>query len=78
MTRFGEFLAKKSINRAAVARRIGISPARLSELSNKESARLTAEELYLTALAVGVDPGELLDYVCEGLELKQDEPGSDN
>jgi DNA-binding Xre family transcriptional regulator len=78
MTRLGEFLAKKSINRASVSRRIGISPARLSELSNKESARLTAEELYLTALAIGVDPGELLEYVCEGLELKPDELANDD
>jgi DNA-binding Xre family transcriptional regulator len=73
MTRIGEFLAKKSINRASISRKTGISPARLSELSNKDSARLTAEELYLIALAIGVNPGELLDYVCGELKLLREE-----
>ncbi|MEO7989264.1 MAG: helix-turn-helix transcriptional regulator [Chryseolinea sp.] len=72
MTLIGEFLAKKSINRASISRKTGISPARLSELSNKESARLTAEELYLIALAIGVNPGELLEYVCTDLKLENE------
>lgn len=74
MTRIGEFLAKKSINRASISRKTGISPARLSELSNKESARLTAEELYLIALAIEVNPGELLEFVCCHLGIKEDRP----
>jgi DNA-binding Xre family transcriptional regulator len=69
MTRIGEFLAKRSVNRAAIARKTGLSPARLSELSNNESSRLTAEELYLIALAIEADPGELLEFVCEGITL---------
>lgn len=72
MTRIGEFLAKKSINRASISRKTGISPARLSELSNKDSARLTAEELYLIALAIDVNPGELLEYVCSEVKLTAD------
>lgn len=72
MTRIGEFLAKKSINRASISRKTGISPARLSELSNKDSARLTAEELYLIALAIEVNPGELLEYVCGHLTLEKE------
>ena len=72
MTRIGEFLAKKSINRAAISRKTGIGTARLSELSNKESARLTAEELYLIGLAIEVSPAELLEYVCGHLTLETD------
>lgn len=72
MTRIGEFLAKKSINRASISRKTGIGTARLSELSNKDSARLTAEELYLIALAIEVNPGELLEYVCGDLKLEKE------
>ncbi len=72
MTQIGEFLAKRSINRASISRKTAISESRLSELSNKESARLTAEELYLIALAIEVNPCDLLEFVCKGLVLKED------
>lgn len=72
MTKLGEYLAKKAINRAAVARKTSISTARLSELSNNDSARLTAEELYLIALAIEVDAGNLLEYVCGHLTINQE------
>lgn len=72
MTRIGEFLAKRSINRASISRKTGISESRLSELSNKETARFTAEELYLIALAIDVNPCDLLEFVCSGLALKED------
>ena len=72
MTRIGEFLAKKSINRASISRKTKISPARLSELSNKDSAKLRADELYLIALAIEVNPGELLDFVCGDLKLESE------
>ncbi len=72
MTKLGEYLARKSVNRAAISRKTKIHTTRLNELSNKESARLTAEELYLIALAIEVDPGDLLEYVCSGLALEKD------
>lgn len=70
MTKLGEYLAKKSVNRAAISRKTKIHTTRLNELSNKESARLTAEELYLIALAIEVAPAELLDYVCSHLSIE--------
>lgn len=73
MTKLGEYLARKAVNRAAISRRTKIHTTRLNELSNKESARLTAEELYLIALAIEVDPGDLLEYVCSGLALEKEE-----
>lgn len=71
MTQLGEYLAKRSINRAAVSRKTGISKTRLSELSNNESTLLRANELYLIALAIEANPCELLEFVCGHLELKK-------
>jgi DNA-binding Xre family transcriptional regulator len=70
MTRLGEFLAKKSVNKSEVARKTGLSSPRLSELTTKPSAKLRADELYLIALAIGVNPAELLREVCGQLKLK--------
>ncbi len=72
MTRFGEFLDKRSVNKAEIARRTGIRKNRLSELSLQESSRPRGDEIYLIALAMGVDPCELFRYVYEGLTLKNE------
>lgn len=69
MTELGLYLSRKSVNRSDVARKTGISKTRLSELSNNESTKLRADELYLIALAIDVDPCEILKEVCKGLEL---------
>ncbi|MDR3716665.1 MAG: helix-turn-helix transcriptional regulator [Puia sp.] len=61
MTRLGLYLENRSINKSAVSRKTGISKARLSELSTKEHARLSAAELFLIALAIEVEPGNMLD-----------------
>ncbi len=69
MTEIGKFLSKKSVNKAEISRRTGIGTSRLSDLSLKDSARLTAEELYLIALAIDVEPATVLKEVCKNLEL---------
>ncbi|GAA3557732.1 helix-turn-helix transcriptional regulator [Snuella lapsa] len=69
MTTLGLYLTKKSVNRAMVSRRTGISQARLSQLSSNESTKLRADELYFIALAIDVDPGDLLKEVCKDLKL---------
>lgn len=71
MTRLGEYLAKKSANRSEIARKTGLSNPRLSELSTSPTAKLRASELYLIALAIDVNPCELLEYVCAGLSLEE-------
>ncbi|HPM31313.1 MAG TPA: helix-turn-helix transcriptional regulator [Chryseolinea sp.] len=71
MTKLGEFLAKKSINRASISRKTGISKTRLSELSNNASTKLRADELYLIALATESDPSEVLEFVCGWLKLEK-------
>tara|TARA_R110002033_G_scaffold170486_4_gene213142 strand:- start:637 stop:855 length:219 start_codon:yes stop_codon:yes gene_type:complete len=69
MTEIGKFLEKKSVNKAEVARRTGISTSRLSELSLNESTRFTVEELYLIALAIDTKPAIVLEEVCKHLKL---------
>lgn len=69
MTELGKFLDKKSVNKAEISRRTGISTSRLSELSLKESTRLTVEELYLIALAIDTEPSIVLNEVCKSIKL---------
>jgi len=70
MTEIGKLLDKKSVNKAEISRRTGISASRLSELSLKNSTRLTAEELYLIALAIDAKPAIILEEVCKNLKLE--------
>ncbi len=70
MTSLGIYLTKKSVNRAMVSRRTGISQARLSQLTSNESTKLRTDELYLIALAIDIDSGEMLKEVLSDLKLK--------
>ena len=70
MTKFGEYLDKRSINKSSVYRKTGINKNRLSELSNNPTTRIKADELYLIALAINANPCELLEYVSGHLTLK--------
>lgn len=69
MTELGLFLSKKSVNRSDVSRKTGISKTRLSELANNTNTKLRADELYIIALAIDVDPCELLNEICSDLKL---------
>ena len=70
MTILGEILHTKSIKKADVSRKTGISTSRLSQLSNNNATNLKVEELYLIALAIDVQPIEMLTKVCSHLKLK--------
>jgi len=70
LTKLGEYLDKKSVNKASVARKTGLAKNRLTAITTSDTARLTAEEIYLVALAIEASPGELLEYVCGDLNLK--------
>ena len=69
MTKLGEFLTKKSVNKAIVARKTGLSKQRMGELTLNSDAKLRAHEVHLIALAIGVNPCELFVYVCDGVVL---------
>ena len=71
MTKLGKYLEKKSVNKAEISRRSGISKARISELTHNLSTKLRAEELYLIALSINVDPCEILKEVCGHLRIEK-------
>ena len=70
MTKLGDYLTKKSVNKSEVARKTGLSNARLSELTINPKARLRADELYLIAMAIEVDPSDMINYLYDDLALK--------
>lgn len=71
MTVLGLYLIKKSINKAEISRKTGISASRLSELTLNSNAHLRARELALIAMAIDVDPCELLKSIYSDLKLKE-------
>ena len=70
MTELGSYLARKSASKAEIAKKTGISKSRISELTLNPSTHLRAKELYLIALAIDADPGEVLKEVYKELELR--------
>lgn len=72
MTELGIYLAKRSINKAEVSRKTGLSAYRISQLTINSKSQLRVEELYLIALAIGVKPGEMFEYLCRDLTLQED------
>jgi DNA-binding Xre family transcriptional regulator len=72
MTALGLYLSRKSVNRSDVSRKTGISKTRLSELSNNTRTKLRVDELYLIALAIDVNPCELLKDMSVNIKLKSD------
>jgi len=71
MTELGLYLSKKSVNRSDVSRKTGISKTRLSELANNSKTKLRVDELYLIALAIDVNPCEVMNEVCKEIQLNQ-------
>ena len=70
MTKLGEYLAVKSVNKSEVARRTGLSKARVNQLTLNKTTKVRADELYLIALAIDINPCELLEALYGGLKLK--------
>ncbi|WP_290796267.1 helix-turn-helix domain-containing protein [Flavihumibacter sp. UBA7668] len=71
MTKLGEYLAQKSVNKSEVARKTGLSRARMNELTLHERSHLRAEELYLIANAIYVKPCDLLEALFGKTEEKK-------
>lgn len=69
MTELGLYLTRRSVNRSDVARKTGINKTRLSDLSNNPKTYLRVKELYLIALAIEVNPCEMLNYICKEINL---------
>lgn len=69
LTELGRYLIQKSANKAEIYRKTNIKESRLSLLSNDPSTKLIAEELYLIALALDVEPGDIAKALFKDLEL---------
>lgn len=69
MTELGLYLSKKSASKAEIAKKTGISKSRISELTLNPSTQLRARELYLVALAIDIDPGEMFKEIFSDLKL---------
>ncbi len=70
-TELGLYLAKRSVNRAEVSRKTGITTYRLSQLSINPKAQLRADELYLIALAIGEQPGTMFEHIHRDINLSE-------
>lgn len=70
MTKLGVYLAQKSVNKAEVGRKAGLTKARMNELTLNERSHLRAEELYRIALAIDIDPCELLETLYKSIKLE--------
>lgn len=71
MTELGQYLSKKSASKAEISKKTGISKSRMSELTLNESTQLRARELYLIALALDVDPCEMMKEIFKGVRLDE-------
>ncbi len=70
MTKLGIYLAHKSVNKAEVARKTGLTKARMNELTLNDRSHLRALELYLIAIAIDVNPCELLENLFGEIKSK--------
>ncbi|MFN0257718.1 helix-turn-helix domain-containing protein [Pedobacter ureilyticus] len=71
LTDFGLFLAQRSVNKSQVSTKTGISKTRMTRLTTKRNSFLRASELYLVAMAIDVDPCDLLKFLYKDLKLKK-------
>lgn len=70
MSPLGLYLSRRSVNKAKIARRTGITTNRMSQLANNPNTKLTAEELYKIALAIDVNPCEVLNALFKDIILE--------
>ena len=72
LTKLGIIFANKSVNQASISRRTGISKQRLTALATQSTDRILAIEICLIALAIDDEPGDLLDHLCNHVQIKED------
>lgn len=71
MTPLGKYFERKSVSKAGISRKTGISRSRLTKLTLHESTKLQASELYLIAKAIDVSPNEIAEALYGDLKLKE-------
>ena len=75
MTKLGEYLAKRSVSKATLAKKTGITKQRLNDLTLKDNARPMGFELYLIALAIEAEVVEMNKFLYGHLKLKDEKEG---
>lgn len=70
LTPLGYYLAKKPISKSKLARMTGITKDRIGNLCNDIKSKPTLEEVYLIGLAVDGTYEKLMEYLCDGIELR--------
>lgn len=71
MTKLGLYLAAKSVNKSEISRKTGLSKARINSLSMSAQSHLRAEELVLIALAIDVEPADMLKELYRHIKIKK-------
>lgn len=70
ITRFGQFLEKRAVNKSKLAELTGITRQRLSELSVRENAEIRFKEAVAIAKAFSMDLEELSRELLEETTAK--------
>lgn len=69
MTKLGEFLLRRQVNKALLARTTGLTTSRIRDLTLKPEARPMGFEIYLIALAIDADLNDLAKTIYSDLKL---------
>jgi len=72
VTRLGLYLTKKAINKVYSFKNNRHKHLSIKSMSINPKTHLRIQELYLIALAIEVNPSELLDFVCNSVKLPKD------
>ncbi|OOG17964.1 hypothetical protein BWD42_11745 [Sphingobacterium sp. CZ-UAM] len=72
LTPFGEYLAKRSVNKSEVCRKVGISITRLNRLCYNSNNFLRCYELQLISLAINEDACKMQQELYGKLQLQEE------
>lgn len=73
LTPLGYYLAKKPISKSKLGRMTGITKDRVGNLCNNVKSKPKIEEVYLIGLAVDGTYEKLIEFLCDGVELRPED-----
>jgi hypothetical protein len=72
MSELGVFLSKKSIKKANLWFKPFLFDSKLNEWNKNKSYKLETEKLFISALAIDIEPNEILKIIYGHLKLKKE------
>lgn len=66
-------MAKRKISAGDLANKVGITPANLSILKNQKAKAIRFSTLNDICLALDCQPGDILEFVNDGISSERDE-----